>query len=97
MRKVKKILNGIMGICLGYYVGHCIFVLWNHYRHPEFYAMQSAPWYTSLWVDGLIVLAAVLAVAAVALFVAFYPLASGAEVPRAWCDAVSWFDNWMWY
>ena len=60
MRKTKKILNGIMGICLGYYVGHCIFVLWNHYRHPEFYAMQSAPWYTSLWVDGLIVLAAVL-------------------------------------
>ena len=62
MRKAKKILNGIMGICLGYYVGHCIFVLWNHYRHPEFYAMQSAPWYTSLWVDGLIVLAAVLGV-----------------------------------
>jgi len=39
----------------------------------------------------------VLGVAAAALFVAFYPLASGAEVPRAWCDAVAWFDNWMWY
>ena len=43
------------------------------------------------------VLAAVLAIAAIALFIAFYPLASGMEVPRAWCDAVSWFDNWMWY
>ena len=42
-------------------------------------------------------LAALLAIAAVVLFAAFYPLASGAEVPRAWCDAVSWFDNWMWY
>lgn len=40
---------------------------------------------------------ALLAVAAVALFIAFYPLASGLEVPRAWCDAVSWFKNWMWY
>ena len=42
-------------------------------------------------------LTAVLCIAALVLFVAFYPLASGMEVPRAWCDAVSWFDNWMWY
>ena len=35
--------------------------------------------------------------AALALFVLFYPLASGAEVPRAWCDAAAWFDGWMWY
>jgi len=60
MIKIKKILNAIIGVCLGYYVGHCIFVLWNHYRHPEFYGMQSAPWYTSLWVYGLMVLAVVL-------------------------------------
>ncbi len=40
---------------------------------------------------------AVLAVAAVVLFAAFYPLASGMEVPRAWCDAVNWFEGWMWY
>lgn len=60
MVKIKKILNGIMGVCLGYYVGHCIFVLWNHYRHPEFYGMQSAPWYTSLWVNGLMLLAVLL-------------------------------------
>ncbi|MBP3656996.1 MAG: phospholipid carrier-dependent glycosyltransferase [Clostridia bacterium] len=44
-----------------------------------------------------VVLAALLGAAAAALFIAFYPLASGLEVPRAWCDAVSWFDNWMWY
>ena len=43
------------------------------------------------------VLMGVLCVAALALFVAFYPLASGVEVPRAWCDLVSVFDNWMWY
>lgn len=42
-------------------------------------------------------LAAVLAVAAIALFIAFYPLASGLEVPRAWCDAMNWFKGWMWY
>ena len=43
------------------------------------------------------VLMGVLCVAALALFIAFYPLASGVEVSRAWCDLVSVFDNWMWY
>ena len=43
------------------------------------------------------VLAALLAVAALVLFVGFFPLASGFEVPRAWCDAMNWFNNWMWY
>ena len=43
------------------------------------------------------VLMGVLFAAALALFIAYYPLASGIEVPRAWCDAVSVFDNWMWY
>ena len=43
------------------------------------------------------VLTVLLCVAALALFIAYYPLASGLEVPRAWCDAVSVFDNWMWY
>lgn len=42
-------------------------------------------------------LAAVLSVAAIALFIGFYPLASGVEVPRAWCDAMNWFKGWMWY
>ena len=61
MIRMKKILDVVMRVWLGYYVGHCIFVCWNHYKHPEFYAIQSAPWYTSLWVDGIAVLAVVLA------------------------------------
>jgi len=39
----------------------------------------------------------VLMVAAVAMFVAFYPLASGCEVSREWGDAMNWFRGWMWY
>ncbi len=39
----------------------------------------------------------VLAAAAVLLFIGFFPLASGFEVPRAWCDAMNWFPNWMYY
>ena len=44
-----------------------------------------------------VALAAVLGIAAIALFIGFYPLASGVEVPRAWCDAMNWFGGWMWY
>ena len=59
MMKLKKLLNVIIGACLGCYVGHCIFILWNHEKHPEMYAMQSAPWYTSIWVNGILTLTVV--------------------------------------
>ena len=39
----------------------------------------------------------VLGVAAVALFIAFYPYASGLEVSREWLAKMNWFKNWMWY
>ena len=39
----------------------------------------------------------VLGVAAVALFIAFYPYASGLEVSREWLAKMNWFQNWMWY
>ena len=42
-------------------------------------------------------LTAVLVVAAVALFIAFYPYASGMEVSREWLARMNWFKNWMWY
>ena len=41
--------------------------------------------------------AAVLCLAALVLFIGFYPLASGHEVIRSWCDAMNWFPGWMWY
>ena len=39
----------------------------------------------------------VLGVAAVVLFIAFYPYASGLEVSRDWLAQMNWFKNWMWY
>ena len=94
-------------ICVGFFSAYLPWVLVSRLTFIYHY-FASVPWIIIAMALGLkylsrhrrklaIVLAAVLAVAAVALFIAFYPLASGAEVPRAWCDAVSWFDNWMWY
>ncbi|MBR2062214.1 MAG: hypothetical protein IJ969_02755 [Anaerotignum sp.] len=61
MSKIKNVLNLIRILFCGYFVGHSVFVVWNHYKHPEIYAMQSAPWYTTILVDGIITLAVVLA------------------------------------
>lgn len=59
MSRIKSVLNIIMTLFLCYFVGHCIFVVWNYKTHPELYAMQSAPWYTSILFNGLITFAVV--------------------------------------
>ena len=48
MKKVKKflifIIFGQIGACLGH-----MFAIYNNYlRHPDLYAMYSAPWYVDL-------------------------------------------------
>lgn len=48
-----------MGAFAGVYIGHILFVLWNLKTHPELYAMQSAPWYTSIIVYGIFTVAVV--------------------------------------
>ena len=94
-------------ICVAFLSGYLPWVLVSRLTFIYHY-FASVPWIIIATALGLkylsrhhkklaYVLAAVLAVAAVALFVAFYPLASGIEVPRAWFDAVAWFDGWMWY
>ena len=48
MKKLKKflifIIFGQIGACLGH-----MFAIYNNYlRHPDLYAMYSAPWYVNL-------------------------------------------------
>ena len=94
-------------ICVAFLSGYLPWVLVSRLTFIYHY-FASVPWIIIATALGLkylarrhkwlaYVLAGVLSIAAVVLFVAFYPLASGVEAPRAWCDAVSWFDGWMWY
>lgn len=53
MKKVNQILNIIIGSFIGVFIGYAIYVVWNYKTHPEFYAMQSAPWYTGILVYGM--------------------------------------------
>ncbi len=94
-------------ICVAFLSGYLPWVLVSRLTFIYHY-FASVPWIIIATALGLkylarhrrklaYALAILLAVAAIVLFIAFYPLASGMEVPRAWCDAVAWFDRWMWY
>ena len=48
MNKLNSLLNIIMGAFIGVFIGRAIFIILDYKTHPELYAMQSAPWYTSI-------------------------------------------------
>ena len=61
LRKINSILNIIIGSCIGVFIGHGIYVYWDYKTHPDLYAMQSAPWYTSILVYGLFTIVVLIA------------------------------------
>ena len=52
MKRLNTVLNMIMAAFIGVFLGHSVYVIWNFKTRPELYAMQSAPWYTSILVYG---------------------------------------------
>lgn len=54
IKQVNRALNIVMGSVLGVFMGHGIYVYWDYKTHPDLYAMQSAPWYTSILMYGLV-------------------------------------------
>lgn len=56
MKKLNHILNIIMGAFVGVFLGNGLYAAWNFKTHPELYAMQSTPWYTSILVCGVFTL-----------------------------------------
>ena len=55
-KKLNQILNMIMCTSLGIFIGRAVFVVQDFKTHPGLYAMQSAPWYTSILVYGIFTL-----------------------------------------
>ncbi len=60
VKKLNTLLNIIIGSTIGVLLGHSLFVCWEHQRHPDYYALQSAPWYTSILVYGFTTAAIIL-------------------------------------
>ena len=60
LKKINSILNIIIGSSIGVFIGHGIYVCWDYKTHPDLYAMQSAPWYTSILLYGLFTIVALI-------------------------------------
>ena len=48
LRKINNIINILMGSFVGVTIGHGIYQYLDYKKHPDLYAMQSAPWYASV-------------------------------------------------
>lgn len=53
LKKLNYILNIVIGSFAGVFVGHGIYVFWDYKAHSSLYAMQPAPWYTSIFIYGI--------------------------------------------
>lgn len=51
--KIKRILNIIMSSSIGVFLGYSMYEYWHFKKYPGLYALQSAPWYTRIFVHGL--------------------------------------------
>ena len=60
MKNLNTVLNTVISAFAGVFIGHGVYVFWNYKTRPELYAMQSAPWYTSIFVDGAFTVAVLL-------------------------------------
>ena len=55
LRKLNCCLNIVIGSFIGVFIGFGIYKFWHFKIYPNLYAMQSAPWYTELLLDGALV------------------------------------------
>lgn len=64
LKKINLLLNIIMVIFTGAFIGYGIFKYWDYKVHPDLYAVTSFPWYTSLQLYGML-LVVILIIAAI--------------------------------
>lgn len=55
-KNVYTLLKNLTGSIIGVYTGYCLATYINYRRHPQLYAMQSAPWYTELLPIGILII-----------------------------------------
>ena len=57
MKKLYGILKTAVWCFIGVFIGMTAYTCWDHHARPELYAMQSAPWYTSIQVHAVFTVA----------------------------------------
>ena len=57
MKKINIIINIFIAVLIGVigvFIGHGVYTVWDFKTHPELYVVQSAPWYTSILIYGVL-------------------------------------------
>ena len=68
LKKCSIILNLIIGSSVGVFLGHLIYSFVEYKKQTVLYELQSAPWYTSSIVYGLVTIVVVLIAITTKLF-----------------------------
>lgn len=53
LKKINNFINILMGSFIGVFIGGSVYKYFDYKNHPDLYAMQSAPWYTSIQITGI--------------------------------------------
>jgi len=52
MKKLYYALRILAGCSVGVFLGSSCYTVWHYNTYPGLYAMQSAPWYGSILIQG---------------------------------------------
>lgn len=52
--RAQKAIKVVLGLGLGIFIGHSLWLRQDVGIHPERYAMSSAPWYMPLLLEGAV-------------------------------------------
>ena len=53
LKRWNIILNYVIGSFISVFIGYSIYKYFDYINHPDLYVAQSAPWYTSIQIQGL--------------------------------------------
>lgn len=77
MKRLYYILKVLLGCLIGVFAGSSLYRCWDYAQLPELYAMDSAPWYGQLLVNGVLT-----AVAALAILLVLFLLKRKKKLPE---------------
>lgn len=62
MKRLYYILKVLLGCLIGIFAGSSLYRCWDYAQRPDFYAVNSAPWYGQILLSGTVtaVVAAIL-------------------------------------
>ena len=54
MKRLYYILKVLLGCLIGVFAGSSLYRCWDYAQRPDFYAVNFAPWYGQLLVNGVL-------------------------------------------